>query len=108
MTAPSQADLDRIVRNLIEHYRPRCIILFGSMVRGQVGEWSDIDLCLIKETDRPFFRRIADARTVADGEIPLDLLVYTPTEWREMLAEGNYFIRDEILAAGRILHGRPE
>lgn len=108
MTPPTPSDLERVVRNLVERYRPRCIILFGSMARGEGGEDSDIDLCIIKETDRPFFSRIVEARTVADGETPLDLLVYTPAEWSQMLQEGNYFLRDEILASGRVLYGRPD
>lgn len=107
MSTPTEGDLDRIVRNLIERYHPQCIILFGSMARGGGGEWSDIDLCVIKQTDRPFFQRIVEARTIADGETPLDLLVYTPDEWRQMREEGNYFIRDEILATGKVLYGDP-
>ncbi|MEK7867041.1 MAG: nucleotidyltransferase domain-containing protein [Planctomycetota bacterium] len=102
-----EEELTRIVGNLRERYQPSCVILFGSLARGQAREGSDIDLCLIKETDCPFLDRLRDARIAADAHEALDILVYTPGEWREMLRQGNYFVRDEILGRGRVLYGKP-
>lgn len=103
--AALEMEARRIVQNLVGRYRPRCIILFGSVAHGEVGEWSDIDLCVIKDTDTPFLRRMVDARLAADTSEPMDVLVYTSAEWLQMLREGNYFVRDEILGRGRVLHG---
>lgn len=100
-------ELARIVENLRERYQPSCVILFGSLAQGQGREGSDIDLCLIKETDRPFLDRLRDARVAADAHEALDILVYTPDEWREMVRQGNYFVREEILGRGRVLYGKP-
>lgn len=101
------SELARIVENLRKRYEPTCIILFGSLARGQVREGSDIDLCLIKETDHPFLDRLREARVAADAHEAVDILVYTPDEWREMVREGNYFVREEILGRGIVLYGQP-
>lgn len=97
--------LTRVVSNLVERYRPQCIILFGSLARGECHEGSDIDLAIIKETDTPFLRRLDDARAAADTPVAKDLVVYTPQEWREMIRTGNYFVREEILERGKVLYG---
>ncbi|MBI2900950.1 MAG: nucleotidyltransferase domain-containing protein [Planctomycetes bacterium] len=100
--------LRQIVVNLVERYRPQCIILYGLLARGECGEWSDIDLCVIKETDEPFVKRAVEADLATERTVAMDFVVYTPAEWRQMLANGNYFVRDEILAKGKVLYGRPE
>ena len=32
-------------------------IVFGSYARGQADEYSDVDLIIVADTDRPFFKR---------------------------------------------------
>jgi len=39
--------LDELLPVLIEEYDPQQVILFGSMARGRVEEWSDLDLLII-------------------------------------------------------------
>lgn len=102
-----ETELQGIVARLVQRYHPVCVILFGSLARGEVGEWSDIDLCMINDTELPFLQRLHEARLVAAAHEAMDIVVYTPGEWQEMLRQGNYFVRDEILGAGRVLHGRP-
>lgn len=50
--------LERIVHTLVTEYQPEKIILFGSMATGDVGEWSDIDLAIIKDTPKRFIERL--------------------------------------------------
>lgn len=97
--------LTRIVNNLIEKYPPRCIILFGSLAQGECREGSDIDLAIIKDTEAGFTRRLDEARAAAGVSVAMDLVVYTPGEWQEMIRTGNYFVREEILEKGKILYG---
>lgn len=50
-----EEELSRIVGLLKRDYEPEKIILFGSLAEGDMHEWSDIDLLLIKKTTtRPF------------------------------------------------------
>ncbi|MEI9479476.1 MAG: nucleotidyltransferase domain-containing protein, partial [Deltaproteobacteria bacterium] len=46
--------------NLLKHYDPEKIILFGSRARGESDNFSDYDIVVIKKTDRPFLDRMQD------------------------------------------------
>ena len=62
-------------------YDPEQIILFGSHARGDTGEYSDLDIAIIKETDERFLDRL---ETVCDLLPPVgavDVLVYKPVEF---------------------------
>jgi predicted nucleotidyltransferase len=49
--------LEQILQTLISQYNPEKVILFGSLASSDVGEWSDLDLVIIKETQQPFIQR---------------------------------------------------
>ena len=46
--------LKKIVEKLKKDKSVKLILLFGSLARGEVREWSDIDLIVVKETDKRF------------------------------------------------------
>ncbi len=97
--------LKEIVANLEKNYRPEKIILFGSYCDGTFTKDSDIDLLIIKNTDKhPIWRRV-EARKASKVKIPLDILVYTPKEMEKLKEENSFFI-DEILAKGKVLYER--
>jgi len=55
------------------------IILFGSRAEGKGTEASDIDLVIVKETNKRLLdRRIELETLLADRAVPIDALVYTP------------------------------
>ncbi len=95
-------ELERVLTAL-QRYRPRRVILFGSFARGDYHAGSDIDLLVIKETERPFAERIGDVLALCDYSIPLEPLVYTPEEFERMRDEGNPFI-EQILREGKIVY----
>ena len=99
-------ELDRIVQRLIRRYHPETVILFGSLASGKPGEWSDIDLALIKKTRRRFLDRLMDALLAASPKEALDILVYTPDEVSAMELGKNSFWLHEIKEKGRILYQR--
>lgn len=75
--------LPHIVRALKKGYKPEKIILFGSLASNN-SKANDIDLFLIKNTT---VKRLADRAIEAEKylpypEIPVDLIVYTPSEVR--------------------------
>lgn len=95
--------LDRLVRRIIEAYRPARILLFGSHAAGQASKDSDLDLLVVKNTDEPpFARRVTLRRLCRDPQrrIPVDFLVVTPTELEERLAAGDPFLT-AIVEQGR-------
>ncbi|MCA9865656.1 MAG: nucleotidyltransferase domain-containing protein [Anaerolineae bacterium] len=97
--------LDHILPILIESYEPEKVILFGSMAHENVGEWSDLDLLIVKETADGFLERLKEVALLCRAPVAVDYLVYTPNELDEMITRGNLFIL-EALHEGRVLYDR--
>jgi predicted nucleotidyltransferase len=97
--------LDDLVSNIKKNYSPEKIILFGSYNDGTYKEDSDIDLLVVKNTNKhPVWRRV-EARKASRAKIPMDILVYTPDEIKKLLADKSFFIM-EIMEKGKILYER--
>ena len=87
-----EAELDKIVKRLKKDRDVRLILLFGSLARGEAGKDSDLDLIIVRETDRRFLDRLDEFYEGA--RISMDILVYTPEEFN-YLREGS-FIRSAV------------
>jgi predicted nucleotidyltransferase len=99
-------ELDRIVEKLKSDYQPEKIILFGSLAHGTVKEGSDIDLAIIKKTDkRPLDRSLEVAR-ICQPSLAVNFVVYTPAEFRRRQQAGDFFVAEEILQKGHPLYER--
>jgi len=93
-------ELRRIEDILRREYHPDKVILFGSLAESKVTEWSDLDIAIIKETDKPFLQRLREVRRLVKPRVATDILVYTNDE---LAANAdNYFIA-EILRKGRVI-----
>jgi predicted nucleotidyltransferase len=104
--AATKKELNKIVRQLVEGYRPEKIFLFGSYAYGQPDADSDLDLLIIKKTSERFIDRwISVRRIVSDPQrsIAFEPLVLTPEELKERLAMGDQFIK-EVVTKGQILY----
>ena len=96
-----------VVAKLVAQYAPRRVILFGSYAYGQPSPYSDIDLLIIKDTDkRPIDRWMEVKRLLRDPRrtISISPLVYTPGELEWRLAIKDFFIQ-EVLDKGEVLYG---
>jgi predicted nucleotidyltransferase len=100
------AALEHIMHVLTTQYQPEKVILFGSLAEGTVGEWSDIDLVIIKDTSLPFLQRLKEVALLCRVSVSVDFLVYTPDEFAHMVADNNPFIIKEILQQGKVLYER--
>ena len=87
----------------LKRYQPRQVILFGSAARGDADEHSDLDFVVIKQTDQPFLQRLKEAALLVRVPGSIDILVYTPDEWRLMQAQENPFA-EHVLAEGRVVY----
>ena len=72
-----EEELSRVVPILVKHHVDK-IILFGSLIRGNAGSTSDIDLIIIKRTKKRFLDRIEEITRLIDPVCAMDILVYTP------------------------------
>ncbi|MCX7045760.1 MAG: nucleotidyltransferase domain-containing protein [Candidatus Sumerlaeota bacterium] len=100
--------LKEIIRRIVEATRPRRIILFGSVGRGQMTKNSDIDLMVVMPTGT---HRRHTAQFLYDQlsgvGIPVDIMVATEDDlerhrdtcglvYREALREGEVIYDEEI------------
>lgn len=100
-----QRELDRFIPILIDQLQPQCIIVFGSFAQRRVTEWSDLDLVVVANTDLPFYERLDRVYRGVNPQVGLDVLVYTPAEWADLIASRR-FVQEEILNKGRVLYER--
>jgi len=90
---------DQIVRG----FSPEKVILFGSYAAGTPNEDSDIDLLVIMPYEGNELDKMAEVRGELSSELPLDVLVKTPTQVRQRLASGDFFV-SEIIDSGKVLY----
>jgi predicted nucleotidyltransferase len=103
----SRQVIDEIVKKIVTEYSPQKVILFGSYAYGHPDEESDLDLLVVKDTDkRPIERWMDIKRILRDRNriISVTPVVYTPKELQERLALGDFFIQ-EVLEKGKVLYG---
>lgn len=98
-------EIKNITRQIIEKYRPERVILFGSAVRGDFDEHSDLDFLIIKRGTPYYGRdRIRQLRKLIQKSLPADFLIYRPEEFNERLSLRDPFILS-IIAEGKVLYG---
>ncbi len=105
MIAVPDARLEELVSRL-QPLRPLRILLFGSAARGDGDEHSDLDVVVVAEEVAPrFLDRVAQAYDLLDPRYALDILIYTPKEYDEMLACENPLV-ETAEREGRLLYAR--
>jgi len=101
------AELERFIQIVVQEMRPERIIVFGSFATGQIGEWADLDLVVVAETELSFYDRLKQVILLVRPTIGMDVMVYTPAEW-EHLKASRLFIREEIAKKGKVVYERGE
>jgi|SRR5580698_3486468 predicted nucleotidyltransferase len=77
----SQDQIQQLVKEIAEGYQPEKIYLFGSYANGTPNYDSDIDLFIVKKTDKRKHDRSVDVRMGIKNYInAMDIIVYTPEE----------------------------
>jgi len=94
-------ELNRIIK-IIKGLDIKKALLFGSCVKGNIGKNSDIDLLIIKDTEKRFLDRIDEIIKIIDPKVAVDVIVYTPEEFEKLLKTSS-FVR-KIAREGRIIY----
>lgn len=79
-----QSEVKHYISIIKEKYNPEKILLFGSLANGEVHQWSDIELVLIKDTNKPFSERMKEVLLLIKPKVDIKILVYTPEEFEQM------------------------
>ena len=94
----TEQDIKVVTKRIVEFYQPEKIILFGSYALGNADDNSDLD------TDEAPINRAAGIRkALRDILLPMDILVYTPSEISKDKERKFTFIHD-VLKSGKILY----
>lgn len=81
-----QAQIKRMVRQIVAQFAPQQIILFGSHARGEAGPHSDVDLLVvmpIRGSKRQ--KQLEVQMALGDRTLPVDIVVSRPEDfaWRK-------------------------
>lgn len=98
-----EKEIDSIKEQLIQLLEPKSIILFGSQSKGTAKKSSDIDLCIIKNTDDKK-ALLTKAYINVESTKPFDLIIYTEEEWESAVAELSSFAHI-IKKGGSVIYG---
>ncbi|RLD68528.1 MAG: nucleotidyltransferase domain-containing protein [Bacteroidetes bacterium] len=102
----TEAKIREISDTIAKNYAPDKIILFGSYATGNYNENSDIDLLIIKDTDRPRYKRGQTVRKFLYGSmVPIDIVVYTNSEVEEN-KDTKYTFIYEVLKTGKVIYDK--
>ena len=89
--------------SIAREFKPDYIILFGSYAYGTPDEDSDVDLLIVMPFEGKPIRKAIEIVNKVRPVIPLDLLVRTPEQVQERIANNDWFMR-EIIEKGRKLY----
>jgi predicted nucleotidyltransferase len=96
-------EIQRIVRQIVRNFHPHQVILFGSYADGIPTEDSDVDLLVVMDTDiSPLYAAAQIAATI-DHPFPLDIVVFTPSDFRASLKRRGVFAT-EVATKGLSLY----
>ena len=87
----------------LKKMKPKALILFGSAARGEMKKDSDVDILMIKEMKESFSDRMRVVRSSLRTNLPLDILVLTPKEVREIAKKSEFF--SQIFKEGNYIYG---
>lgn len=96
---------DKIVRE----FKPDKIMLFGSYAWGKPGSDSDVDLLVIKESNKTRLERQKELRSIlSDQYLPIDVLVYTSAELEEQVNKKHNLFLEDVVRNGVVLYSKKE
>lgn len=96
-------EINLIKEQIVSHYAPSKIILFGSQTKGTATKKSDIDLCVVMDTDNKR-ELLTDIYLNIESSKPFDLLLYTEDEWNRCVNDTTSFAY-LIYKKGTVIYG---
>ena len=100
----TNSKINEVVDRIVYGYRPKQIILFGSYAYGKPNKDSDLDLFIIKKTDKKPPERTRDVlRLLRRSDVPVDVVVYTNDEFN-YYNQSPYTLEYKILKKGKTIY----
>ena len=95
--------IKEIAHQIVEYSHPQKIILFGSYAYGTATVDSDVDLLVMMDTKEKPLHAAARIAAAVDHPFPLDIIVFTPSNWEASLKRKGIFAT-EVMAKGIVLY----
>jgi len=95
--------IDDVVRQIVERFRPRRIILFGSYAYGEPHPGSDVDMLVVMDVPGKEAEQAVRICQAIDYHFGLDLIVRSPQTLAQRLALGDPFLQ-EVVSRGKVLY----
>jgi len=111
----NQKELNKKLKQIIKDlnpYQPDKVILYGSYAKGNPKKESDIDLLIIKKTDKDYFENVREICQLLRPKKyygtskyikGIDPIIYTPSQIKKRIMINDFFIKD-ILKEGKIIY----
>ena len=96
-------EIKNLTSQIAREFNPDRIILFGSYAYGQPGNDSDVDILVVLPFKGKPVRKAIEIRNQVNAGVPLDLIVRTPEQVADRVAQNDWFMR-EILERGHTLY----
>jgi predicted nucleotidyltransferase len=96
--------LKKQIVSTFKSFNPERIILFGSLIGKDWDEFSDVDLIVVYNSDKPFMSRLKELYMSWDIPKAVDIIAYTPSEYNEMI-NTNFFVQRAV-SEGEIIYER--
>ena len=104
---PDETVVATMVDRIVEAFDPERIVLFGSVARGEVTKYSDVDLLVVMPDGTDQYEAVVKIRRcLRDMLTAKDIVVTTPDEIARRGHIKGTVIR-EALHEGKVVHGRP-
>ena len=94
-----------ITKKIAQEYQPEKIILFGSWAWGTPNEDSDVDLLIVKDSDKPRIEREREVRELLwPPGIAMDIIVYSHHELEKRINHDRNLFLEDIVRNGRLIY----
>ncbi len=81
---------------MLKAHAPQRTLLRGSVACGAGNRAGDVDLSIVKETDKPFSQRISQVIGLCNTPMTVEPLVDTPAASAPLLAVGKSFLTEAL------------
>jgi DNA polymerase sigma len=95
-------EIDSVVAQIVNKFAPIDIYLFGSYAKGVIKKQSDIDLCIITNTDNKR-KLVQQILLEIDYDSDIDIVVYTKEEWDKYKEDPSTFANIIFRTGGSII-----
>jgi predicted nucleotidyltransferase len=101
-------EVERCIQKITKEYKPEKIYIFGSYASGKITADSDVDFFIEKKTTKPRIERQREvSRILIDRKIPIDIIVFTPSETKKRISLGDRFI-SEIVSPANLMYEKKQ